>query len=413
MMNLNEEKLRRLVEVSRMYYEENRTQAEIAGYFAVSRPMVSKLLSEARSLGIVTIHITEATSFRQIMAERLAEKFRIRGAQVVPMERDQERTDSALVRAAFGLAADKLGMRGCLGIGWGSLIGRLADYVEEWAGGLETEAGLGTGSGSGSGLGSGTGSGSGSGLGSGSGSGSGSGLGAGSGSRSGSGIGLGSGSGIGLGSGSGLGTGLRSRLGSETGPDTGSGSRLGTGSGPGLPFSGGVVCPLIGDAAASYRSYHPNELVRVLSQKTGLSPAFLYGPAIAETEAEKEVYANTDSCRRVGELWKQLSVAVVNISNHPSSPDMATASRFGSRLTEEKAVGHMLSYFYNKEGVFISEESDRMLRISREDLRLAGTVAALCAGGVKAVAAAGALRTGLITDVILDEELAAELLQSD
>ena len=47
----------RLVEISRLYYEEGLTQAEIAGRLDISRPAVSKLLAEARIRGIVKIEI--------------------------------------------------------------------------------------------------------------------------------------------------------------------------------------------------------------------------------------------------------------------------------------------------------------------------------------------------------------------
>ena len=50
-------KVERLVEVARMYYEQDRTQSEIAAHYGISRPMVSKLLKTARDTGIVTIRI--------------------------------------------------------------------------------------------------------------------------------------------------------------------------------------------------------------------------------------------------------------------------------------------------------------------------------------------------------------------
>lgn len=52
-----DKKTERLVNVARMYYEQGRTQSEIADRYGISRPMVSKLLKEARDRGIVTIRI--------------------------------------------------------------------------------------------------------------------------------------------------------------------------------------------------------------------------------------------------------------------------------------------------------------------------------------------------------------------
>jgi deoxyribonucleoside regulator len=53
-----DEKNTRLVEVSRAYYLENRTQAEIAASLGITRSQVSRDLKEARQRGIVKISIT-------------------------------------------------------------------------------------------------------------------------------------------------------------------------------------------------------------------------------------------------------------------------------------------------------------------------------------------------------------------
>ena len=64
-----DKKTERLVDVARMYYEQDRTQSEIADQYGISRPMVSKLLKEARDKGIVTIRISapqEAVSYTHL-----------------------------------------------------------------------------------------------------------------------------------------------------------------------------------------------------------------------------------------------------------------------------------------------------------------------------------------------------------
>ena len=47
-MKISQEKQRRLAYVARQYYLEGRRQSDIARELGVSRPMVSRLLSEAR-----------------------------------------------------------------------------------------------------------------------------------------------------------------------------------------------------------------------------------------------------------------------------------------------------------------------------------------------------------------------------
>ena len=56
-MKRQDDKIARLVDIARQYYEEDKTQSEIAARYKISRPMVSKLLKEAKELGIVTVRI--------------------------------------------------------------------------------------------------------------------------------------------------------------------------------------------------------------------------------------------------------------------------------------------------------------------------------------------------------------------
>ena len=56
-MGDRDSRIERLVDVARLYYEKDRTQNEIAEIYRISRPMVSKLLKEAKEEGIVKITI--------------------------------------------------------------------------------------------------------------------------------------------------------------------------------------------------------------------------------------------------------------------------------------------------------------------------------------------------------------------
>ena len=65
-----EKKIERMVNVARLYYEQNMTQNEIAKELGISRPLVSILLTEARACGIVTITINQGEDVRAIAADR-------------------------------------------------------------------------------------------------------------------------------------------------------------------------------------------------------------------------------------------------------------------------------------------------------------------------------------------------------
>ena len=69
-----EKKIERMVNVARLYYEQNMTQNEIAKELGISRPLVSILLTEARACGIVTITINRVENLRVLAADRLCEE---------------------------------------------------------------------------------------------------------------------------------------------------------------------------------------------------------------------------------------------------------------------------------------------------------------------------------------------------
>ena len=66
MLSTAEAEVQKLVEVARMYYERNMTQAEIAAKLGVSRPLVGKLLEKAREMGIVNIEIKDQQGRRPL-----------------------------------------------------------------------------------------------------------------------------------------------------------------------------------------------------------------------------------------------------------------------------------------------------------------------------------------------------------
>ena len=69
-----EKKIERMVNVARLYYEQNKTQNEIAKELGISRPLVSILLTEARACGVVTITINRVEDLRALAADGFCER---------------------------------------------------------------------------------------------------------------------------------------------------------------------------------------------------------------------------------------------------------------------------------------------------------------------------------------------------
>jgi len=123
------EKQKRLAHVARKYYIEDQKQSDIARDLGVSRPLISRMLSEARELGIVEITIHEPGAREARLLERLRLTSSIRGGVLVEEGESSDGTNRLLSQGAVELLR-QLGVRR-LGVGWGYLIGQLVSWLEE------------------------------------------------------------------------------------------------------------------------------------------------------------------------------------------------------------------------------------------------------------------------------------------
>lgn len=126
-----ESRMERLVNVARLYYEEDKTQSEIASRYGISRPMVSRLLKEAKNLGIVEIRIQtpeQPGGQSKERLEKLRRSFGICGEAVVADGYNDITTNAAIADTALGYLTE-LGQER-LGIGWGHIIGDLVARIE-------------------------------------------------------------------------------------------------------------------------------------------------------------------------------------------------------------------------------------------------------------------------------------------
>ncbi len=114
---------RRLVRVASLYYEENRTQQEIAKILKISRSGVSRLLTEARESGVVEIIIHHPLRTVAHLEAELMSKFALKDVRILAGEYSSHKE---VLQKLGGLAAVFLedilqdGVR--IGISWGTAL---------------------------------------------------------------------------------------------------------------------------------------------------------------------------------------------------------------------------------------------------------------------------------------------------
>lgn len=178
------------------------------------------------------------------------------------------------------------------------------------------------------------------------------------------------------------------------------------------PIMPGEVTSLIGNSNTANKNYHTDSLCRNVSTITGYTPNYIHAPALVESFEDYDLLSRTESYRKIHKHWEELDLAIFHIDNYPSVPDLATASRFGNTLSQRKAVGHMLTYYFDVEGQFIQEEHDLVVRIPLELLKNIKTRIGVCSGNVNAHALKGALNTGLITHLFAIEKTTEDAIRN-
>ena len=106
------------------------------------------------------------------------------------------------------------------------------------------------------------------------------------------------------------------------------------------------------------------------------------------------------------------TVAVVGIGVNPREEKFQRESYPGERTLEDlsdTAVGDVLTHYFDANGNFLPVGHD-ILCADVEDLRRAKRMLAVAGGRNKTPAVVGALRTGLVTDLVTDEETCTRIL---
>ena len=128
-MGISMEKRKRLAYVARRYYLDDQRQSDIARELGISRPMVSRLLAEARELGVVEITVHDPETRAARLMEWLRGMSSVRGGVLIEDSGDNDDENRRLSEGAVQL----LGQLGAkrLGVGWGYLIGQIVSWLEK------------------------------------------------------------------------------------------------------------------------------------------------------------------------------------------------------------------------------------------------------------------------------------------
>lgn len=121
----------KLVQVAKLYYEENLNQSEIAKKIGVSRPLISNMLTKARAMGIVEIRIKEPHANNALLLNQLKNVFNIQGGYVIPSSNSPYLTQKSIIDQSVLFVKETLHEMKTIGLGWGYTLGEFVDALTE------------------------------------------------------------------------------------------------------------------------------------------------------------------------------------------------------------------------------------------------------------------------------------------
>jgi DNA-binding transcriptional regulator LsrR (DeoR family) len=174
------------------------------------------------------------------------------------------------------------------------------------------------------------------------------------------------------------------------------------------------VVPLLGESSHTSTYSQLNHLVLRIAQNFGGQPHFLLAPILVGSKQLRDLFMDDNVVRDVAQQWEHLTTICFGIGAIPPTAGMVVylGEEHIPMLQARQGVGDVCARPFREDGELITTElNERMIAVSVEQMRRATTRVAVATGADKALAVAGALRTGLITTLFVDAQLAQTVIE--
>ncbi|MFD0590275.1 sugar-binding transcriptional regulator [Paenibacillus sp. GCM10027627] len=127
---MEDDKLRKVIEVAKLYYQLDYNQNQIAELLGLSRPTVSRLIQQAKAQGIVQISIADPSEDCESLAAELRDRFHLKKAVVayVPTY-DDEVVKKFIGEAAAHYLMNTVKDKDIIGASWGTTMFHVASNL--------------------------------------------------------------------------------------------------------------------------------------------------------------------------------------------------------------------------------------------------------------------------------------------
>ena len=174
------------------------------------------------------------------------------------------------------------------------------------------------------------------------------------------------------------------------------------------------VLPLLGESSYGDMYTQTNELVLRAAKQFNGRPHFLLAPLVVGSKSLRDGLLSDPAVQCVTNYWDQLTVACFGVGVLPPAPGQIPylPLKHLDRSLSSVAVGDLcaIHHFDIQGNLLESELRDKVIGVRVDQLLRANRRIAVTSGIDKAPGVVGALRTGLITTLIIDLELAEEVI---
>ncbi|MBF8186599.1 MarR family transcriptional regulator [Nonomuraea sp. K274] len=175
-------------------------------------------------------------------------------------------------------------------------------------------------------------------------------------------------------------------------------------------FPGVTIAPAVGGQEEPQPWFQTNETTRILAERVGGVPAYLYAPALPGPELFYSLQ-HEPSVRRVMDLWAHAKCAVVGVGSAPLMRQMMPAFMPRDADSLRHAVGDVCMRVYDRDGAPITYPgSERLVATRLEELRRIPATIAVAVGAEKVLSIVAGARGGYFNQLVTDTPTAEGLV---
>ncbi|MER6172001.1 sugar-binding domain-containing protein [Streptosporangium sp. NPDC001681] len=175
-------------------------------------------------------------------------------------------------------------------------------------------------------------------------------------------------------------------------------------------FPGVTIAPAVGGKEDPQPWFQTNETTRLLAERVGGVPAYLYAPALPGPELFYSL-KHEPSVRKVMDLWGQAKCAIVGVGSPPLMRQVVPTFVPRDAESLREAVGDVCSRFYDRDGEPVGyPSSERLVATGVEELRRIPFSIAVAVGPEKVLSIIAGAKGGYFNQLVTDALTAESLL---